>query len=265
MAVLDHFSLTDRRILVTGATGYLGQSIAWAIAEANGTVIVNSRSQVECETLVTEIRNAGYLAEAAPFDICEPKQIATYFAGFADTPLHGLVNNAYSGGAGSVETAEADDYFYSYQMSVVSTQILTKASLPSLRLAKARSGDAAVVNIASMYGVVSPDLRVYSASQSANPPFYGAAKAALLQWTRYAACEFGHEGIRFNAISPGPFPSENVLENDAEFVGRLIERVPLGRVGSAQEISGAILFLVSTASTFVTGANLPVDGGWTSW
>lgn len=265
MAILDHFSLTDRRVLVTGATGYLGQSMAWAIAEANGTVLVNSRFQAKCETLAAEIRNAGYSAEAAPFDIREPEQISAYFTKNADLPLHGLVNNAYSGGAGSIETADAIDYLNSYEISVVAAQALTKAALPSLRLAKAQSGDAAVVSIASMYGLVSPDLRVYPSSEAANPPYYGAAKAALLQWTRYAACEFGHEGIRFNAISPGPFPSGAVRENAAEFVGRLVERVPLNRVGNPDEIGGAVLFLVSPASTFVNGANLPVDGGWTSW
>ena len=265
MAILDYFSLAGRRVLVTGATGYLGQSIAWAVAEANGTVLVNSRSQAKCEILADEIRQAGYLAEAAPFDIQEPEQISAYFAEIADLPLHGLVNNAYSGGAGSIETVDAVEYLNSYKISVVATQVLVKAALPFLRRAKVQSGDAAVVNIASMYGVVSPDLRVYPSRETANPPFYGAAKAALLQWTRYAACEFGHEGIRFNALSPGPFPSGTVRENSAEFVRRLVDRVPLGRVGNPDEIKGAVLFLVSPASAFVHGANLPVDGGWTSW
>ena len=265
MAIFDHFSLTGRRVLVTGSTGYLGRSMAWAIAEANGVVLVNSRFQAKCEALAAEIRNAGYCAEAAPFDIREPEQISAFFAKTAALPLHGLVNNAYSGGSGSVETSDVVDYLKSYEMSVVAAQALTKAALPSLRLAKAQSRDAAVVNIASMYGAVSPDLRVYPSREAANPPFYGAAKAALVQWTRYAACEFGHEGIRFNAISPGPFPSGVVRENSLELVGRLAERVPLGRVGHPDEIKGAVLFLVSPASTFVNGANLPVDGGWPSW
>lgn len=265
MAILDHFNLTDRSVLITGATGHLGRSMAWAIAEANGTVLVNSRSQAKCEALAAEIRSAGYRAEAAPFDVRNPEQISEYFSKTDDLQLHGLINNAHSGSAGSIETAHADDYFKGFEINVVAAQVLTKAALPSLRLAKMQSGDAAVVNIASMYGMVSPDLRIYPSRETANPPFYGAAKAALLQWTRYAACEFGHEGIRFNAISPGPFPADSVRENAEDFVGRLVERVPLGRVGNPDEIQGAVLFLVSQASTFVNGANLPVDGGWTSW
>jgi NAD(P)-dependent dehydrogenase (short-subunit alcohol dehydrogenase family) len=117
----------------------------------------------------------------------------------------------------------------------------------------------------SMYGMVSPDQRVYESKRVANPPFYGAAKAALLQWTRYAACEFGPEGIRVNAISPGPFPSTDVQAANPDFVATLANKVPMGRIGHAKEIQGPLSFLISDASSFVNGTNLVVDGGWTCW
>jgi len=122
-----------------------------------------------------------------------------------------------------------------------------------------------VVNVASMYGMVAPDQRLYEASPAyRNPPAYGAAKAAVLQLTRYAACALAPRGIRVNAVSPGPFPGETV-QQDRRFIERLASRVPLGRIGSPEEMIGPVVFLLSDAASYVTGHNLVVDGGWTAW
>jgi gluconate 5-dehydrogenase len=116
-----------------------------------------------------------------------------------------------------------------------------------------------------MYGSVSPQPEVYrDAPQFHNPPAYGAAKAALLQLTRYSACHLAAHGIRVNSVSPGPFPAPAVQANEA-FVEELTARVPLGRIGQPGELVGAVVFLLSDAASYVTGANLPVDGGWTAW
>lgn len=96
-------------------------------------------------------------------------------------------------------------------------------------------------------------------------PHYGAAKAALLQFTRYAACHLAPLGIRVNAVSPGPFPPQSVCQTQPEFCGALAGAVPLGRLGEPADLSGAVLFLASPAARYVTGVNLPVDGGWTAW
>jgi NAD(P)-dependent dehydrogenase (short-subunit alcohol dehydrogenase family) len=169
------------------------------------------------------------------------------------------------GGAGSIEHAESEAYAASYGVTVVAAQNLLKSMLPNLRLAVKQSGDASVINMTSMYALVSPDQRIYESANAVNPPFYGAAKAALLQWTRYAACEFGKEGIRVNAVSPGPFPSLAVQSTNPRLVKKLIEKVPMARIGASDEIKGPLLFLASTAASFVNGANVVVDGGWTSW
>jgi NAD(P)-dependent dehydrogenase (short-subunit alcohol dehydrogenase family) len=259
------FTLQGRTALVTGATGHLGQEMARGLAAAGARVLVNSRDAERADALVRRLREEGFAAEALVFDVAEPESIEAALERRGHEPLHVLVNNAYAGGAGTIAHSEGHQYVDSYEVSVVAAHNLVRAALPALRAAVERDGDASVINIASMYGVVSPDLRVYDASEGANPPFYGAAKAALLQWTRYAACEFGREGIRFNSISPGPFPSGKVQAADPAFTARLAARVALGRVGKAGEIGGPVLFLASSASSYVNGANLAVDGGWTVW
>lgn len=259
------FSLVGKTALITGATGYLGEWMAMALASAGAHVLINSRSHQRAALLVERIKEKGYAAEPLVFDVTDPKQVAERMEELKAQPLHILINNAYAGGGGTVETTEAAQYRDSYDMTVSSAHRILQASLPRLREAVQQDGDASVINIASMYGMVSPDSRLYGSPSSTNPPFYGAAKAALIQWSRYAACEFGKEGIRVNSISPGPFPAESVGEANPVFVENLATRVPLARVGHAQELQGPILFLASSASSFVTGSNLVVDGGWTAW
>lgn len=258
--------LQGRTALITGATGYLGSAMAWALAEAGAEVLINARKAASAERLASEIQERGLSAQPAVFDVVDDDAVtAAAERHFGDRPLNILVNNAYAGGGGTVEHSFAGAYVESYDVAVVSAHRLLQATLPALRRAVKRGCHASVINIASMYGLVSPDARLYDSAKGTNPPFYGAAKAALIQWTRYAACEFGSEGIRVNSISPGPFPSQTVRENNSEFVSGLARRVPLGRVGQADEIAGPVLFLASDASTYVNGANLVVDGGWTAW
>lgn len=261
----QRFSLESRRVLVTGATGYLGRAMARGLAELGATVLINGRTPERVDEVVADLCGMELAAIPAVFDINDEDAVRQWFAQNGGAPLHGLVNNAYAGGAGSIETAAEDDYRNSYEVSLVSAHRLLQHALPALRAAVNESGQASVVNIGSMYGMVSPDQRVYPGKRAANPPFYGAAKAALLQWTRYAACEFGGEGIRVNAISPGPFPSESVQASSPDFVSTLAGKVPMGRIGQAVEIQGPLSFLISDASSFVNGANLVVDGGWTCW
>ena len=134
-----------------------------------------------------------------------------------------------------------------------------------MKVAAQACGDASIINISSMYGSVSPRIEIYEQPEAANPPYYGAVKAAVNQYSRYAAVEFGHLGIRVNALAFGPFPAPKVLKENPAFVKKLSQNVPLGRVGYSQEVVGPILFLASPASAYVNGAVIPVDGGWTAW
>lgn len=261
----DVFSLKGKVALITGATGYLGSAMAFVLAEAGAMVLVNSRSHARSNELVGNIRRSGNEAIPAVFDVSDEASIRSFFEEHPGLSLDILVNNAYVGGGGSLEISESSSYVKSYEVTVVAAHNMLRYSLPCLRRAVKTSGDASVINIASMYALVSPDQGIYDSAQSVNPPFYGAAKAGLVQWSRYAACEFGREGIRVNSISPGPFPSDKVQKENPSLIDALSKKVPLGRIGRADEIQGPVLFLASSASSFVNGTNLVVDGGWTSW
>ncbi len=259
------FGVKGKTALITGATGYLGSAMSFILGEAGAHVLVNSRSQERSDALVKNLIDSGYSAEPAVFDVTNQQGIDRFFSGFQGKPLHVLINNASAGSSGSIELSKAEAYTDSYDVTVIAAHNLLKAALPALRKAVQQNGDTSVINIATMYAMVSPDQRIYESASGVNPPFYGAAKAALLQWTRYAACEFGAEGIRVNSISPGPFPSEAVQKNNPALIEKLASKVPMRRIGLSDEIKGPTLFLASSASSYINGTNIVVDGGWTCW
>lgn len=259
----DLFSLKKKVALVTGATGYLGKEMCIGLAESGAHVLVNSRSQSRALEFVEYLRGKGLSADSAVFDVCSEKEVKLYFDNISESNgIDIIVNNAYAGVGGTIETCATQNYRDSYEISVTATHNLIVNALPSLRKSVKKGGYASIINIASMYGMVSPDHRLYTSPEKSNPPFYGAAKAALIQLTKYAACEFGKEGIRVNSLSPGPFPKP---DNNKEFINQLSNKVPTGRVGAAHEIKGPVIYLASSASSYVNGSNLIVDGGWTAW
>lgn len=257
------FRLDGKSVLVTGATGHLGRQMAISLSEYGAHVFINSRNLDACNELKSVIVDKGGSASVACFDVTNEEQVVNFSRSI--DRLDVLVNNSYSGIGGTVETSKSLDYISSFTYSVVASANLTKVFLPHFRKAVGIDGYASVINISSMYGVVSPDSRIYDSPEGTNPPFYGAAKAALIQWTKYAACEFAKDNIRFNSISPGPFPSQFVQSNSPKLVEKIISKVPMNRIGEPIDLSGAVIFLSSSASSFVTGVNLPVDGGWTAW
>ena len=259
----------DRRVaFISGATGLLGRPMAEAMAAAGAHVVVNSRRTEAVVALVDELKRRGWQASAASFDITDEAAVREHIGKIqaAHGRLDILVNNASAGRPGTIESISPRDFDQLYKVNVVAAFDLIQNALPLLKRAgQLNSGGASVINIASMYGSVSPDPSIYGSSGANNPPSYGAAKAALIQFTRYAAVHLAVHKVRVNCISPGPFPASKYLEQDREFGNRLSRRVPLGRTGDPGELRGPLLFLASDASSYVTGANLPVDGGWTAW
>ncbi len=257
-------SLQGRIVVLTGATGHLGLSLADALGAVGATVVLVSRSKSNLSAQEEALRRKGISATAFPMDITKQRErrdlLEAIRARFGR--VDGIVNNAYCAPTGTGAAA----FLEAYDIAVASVADLISGALPLLKHAAADTpGGASIVNIASMYGIVSPDLTIYSDKTPPNPPFYGPAKAGLIQLTRYLACELGPLNIRVNAVSPGPFPAPSVLANDPEFARRLSAKTPLRRIGQPDELGGPVLFLLSSASSYVTGANLCVDGGWTAW
>lgn len=260
---MARFKLDGRTAFVSGAAGHLGRAMSLALAEAGAHVILNGRGTGRLAEFAAELKADGHACECAAFDMGDISAVRDFFAGRERLDI--LVNNAVSMTPAPFDTLEPSAFEETYRSSVTACLEAVRAARPALRAAVAATGDAAIVNVSSMYGLVAPDKRIYSKPEQASPLHYGPAKAALLQLTRHLAAELGREKIRVNALVPGPFPRGAVLRDDPPFAHRLADRTMLGRTGAAEEIAGPLLFLASPASSFVTGAALPVDGGWTAW
>ena len=177
-----------------------------------------------------------------------------------------LVSNAYAGCPGRLEASLAEDFRAAYEVSVVAAFGLIQMTRPLLATAaKSNSGGSSVILVSSMYGVVSPDPRIYGSSGLDSPPYYGPAKAALAQLGRHLACHLAPERIRVNVVRPGAFPPAGIKDRAPDFHQKLCQKSPLGRIGLPHELQGALALLASDAGSYITGAEIAVDGGWTAW
>ena len=259
----DLFRLDGRVAFVSGAAGHLGSAMARALAQAGAHVILNGRNKARLGVLEEALKKEGLSAESAAFDMMDTPALAAFMA--SRPTLHVLVNNAISMTPKAFDKVEAEDFATTYASAVTAAFEAVRAARPALLRGAEEAGDASIVNIASMYASVSPDAALYSKPGQMSPPHYGAAKAALLQLTRHLAAELGPARVRVNALAPGPFPRADVLNADPYFGARLAAKTMLRRTGMAEEIRGPVLFLASPASSFVTGAVLAADAGWTAW
>jgi NAD(P)-dependent dehydrogenase (short-subunit alcohol dehydrogenase family) len=271
------FSLEGKTAVLTGASGFLGRTFALALLTNGARVVALGRSdrlQTEAAAWANQF-GAGkisveqidmYNVEALN-DLCD--KIAT-----EESTIDILINNAHELGTatgfntptGSLENSTFDQWQRNLQggvyWAVQTTQRL------GLKMKEQRRGS--IINIATMYASVAPRPQLYEGTDSLNPPGYSASKAALAAFTRYTASFWGEHGVRANCISPGPFSNtedtagQNSVAEDSPFVKRLKGYTVLNRIGRPIELCGALLFLASDASTYVTGQNLNVDGGWTA-
>jgi len=253
------FDLTGRVIAITGGYGYLGSAITEGLLQYGGEVLLLGRSESKCKEKFKHLKKQPEFFQTDINDLSSVKQTAQSIADKYGR-LDVLINNAFSLEGGAAPDAIPDEIFLSgLTGSLLSAYRLIRECLTLLK----KSESAAIINVGSMYGMVAPDFSIYeSAPQYLNPPHYGAAKAGLLQLTRYLASLLGKENIRVNALSPGPFPSAEVSKNVA-FVEALTKKTVLKRVGAPEDLQGAAIWLSSNASAFITGQNIVIDGGWT--
>lgn len=255
------FHLHQRDIWVFGGAGYLGRPVVTQLAAMGARVLC-----VDIEDRATQaMAESGWTDQVTPasLNVNEVEQ-ATQFVesqlATRGTP-HGLVVMTFQSTARRLEELSAAEFDAANHGNLTATFNLGRP----IAAAMAREGRGSMVLFSSMYGSVSPDPRVYKDPMTPNPIEYGVGKAGVQQMARYFGVHHGPHGVRCNSISPGPFPNPQVQVDHPDFVRRLASRVPVGRVGHASEIAGAVIFLLSDASSFITGQNLAVDGGWTAW
>jgi len=255
------FRLDGKTAFVSGSRGHLGRAMALALARAGAHVLVNGRDETALAGFAQELRVQGHSAEPVPFDAHDVDRVRGFFGGLKRLDV--LVNNIGFMEAKPFGQLQPADFAATYAATVTAAFESVRAARPALRQAVSLGGDASVINVSSLYGRVSPEARLYDSPEQQSPFHYGAAKAGLEQLTRHLAAELGAERIRVNSLVPGPFPQPGKMPPGLE--ARLAARTMLGRIGTAAEIGGPLLFLAAPASSFMTGASLVVDGGWTAW
>jgi 2-deoxy-D-gluconate 3-dehydrogenase len=247
------FDLTDRIALVTGGNGGIGLGMARGLGQAGATVIIVGRNAEKSAAALQELQSLGVSAEALPCDVSQEESVQDLFARVADR--HGrldiLVNNAGSTVRKAPQDFALDDWHQVMDVNLTSAFLCARSAYPMMLAA----GAGKIINIGSI-------LSIFGAPYA---PAYCASKGGIVQLTKSLAIAWARDRIQVNAVLPGWIDTELTASARKEVAGlneRVLARTPAGRWGVPQDLAGVAVFLASSASEFVTGAAIPVDGGY---
>jgi len=278
-SVLELFKLDGRVALVTGGSGLLGAEFCRSLAQAGAAVMAADINAAAAEELAKAIVESGYRASAVEVDVTNPASVQRMVQAALDTfgRLDILVNSAaldpkfdpqhqtaalHRPGTGAFEDFPFEAWNQALAVNLTGAYLCCQAAVQPM-LAQ---GGGVIINLSSIYGLAGPDQRLYQRAKAGAPPqykpvYYSVTKAGILGLTRYLATYYAGKNIRVNALTPGGVYNGH----DESFVQAYSARAVLGRMAEKDEMNGALLFLASDASAYMTGANLVVDGGWTAW
>lgn len=264
------FSLNDKVAVVTGALGLLGKNHCDALADSGANVVIVDLNEDNCKKLAEKFSSKciGVGCDITKHDsVKNLRDLVLNEFGKIDV----LVNNAALNDMFENPGADAEQSkFENYPLDLWQKSLdvnVTGTFLCSQILGNemANAGKGSIINIASTYGVVAPNQSVYKKKDGTQTfyksPSYPVTKGAIISFTRFLAAYWGNKGIRVNTLSPGGVENNQ----DDYFINNYSQLTPLGRMAKPADYKGALIFLASDASSYMTGANLVVDGGWTAW
>lgn len=257
------FGLHGDVAALVGGAGRIGKALARALSGVGAKVAIVDVDEDAAQSLVAQIRQSGAQAIAVSADATRAEQLAEAVERITRElgPPAMLVNTAQFRGDGFY-SSNVEEYARSAWDTVIETN-LTAVHLACQAFGRSMiaNGGGRMVNLASTYGVVSPDPRIYGDSGVNSPVSYAAAKAGVIQLTRYLAVHWRERNIRVNCLVPG-----GVFDGQAaDFTANYSARTPLGRMAAPEDYQGAVIFMLSKASNYMSGAVVTVDGGWTAW
>jgi NAD(P)-dependent dehydrogenase (short-subunit alcohol dehydrogenase family) len=255
--LMKNLNFKDKIVLVTGASGQLGKALCRAYAE-NGALVISADLALNDENLDSH-ENIEYIL----LDVTNYSSVQKVFEAISVKygQIDVLINNA---GVASFEPfAERSEENFDWVVNVnLKGTFNCIRALSSINMNQLNSSS--IVNIGSIYGQVSPDFRIYGIGDRNSSEIYGATKAGVIQMTKYFAVNLANQNIRVNTVSPGGIYNPANPQSE-KFIENYSQRCPLGRMARVEEITGAVLFLTSDLATYITGQNLTVDGGYSSW
>lgn len=256
------FSLENKNIWILGGAGYLGQAVTKLIFAMEAQILclnLGDRAHDFVRSSNFEGKVVGDTLDVSDLYVIDSQiDLLIKKYGVPD----GLVNLTFGSTASKFEDLTYVDFDKANQLNLTSTFAISR-KIGEAMIAKGKRGSH--VLFSSMYGMGSPYPEAYEPNLIKNPIEYGVGKAGVIQMTKYLAVHWGKQGIRCNSVSPGPFPNPQVQKNHPDFIQKLSEKSPMGRIGMGEEIAGAVAFLLSDGASYVNGHNLVVDGAWTAW